>query len=176
MSESVGPRPLIVGEVLFDYFPSGERVLGGAPFNVAWHLHGFGLFPYFLSRIGTDPSADEIRLRMNDWGMDAGGLESDPKHPTGQVQIEFDPDGTHRFHIVPDQAYDYIDGQTHFNSAKKKPWGLLYVGTLAQRSPHSAQSIHDLFSLNVPRFVDVNLRAPWWDQATVDRTLNGAKW
>jgi fructokinase len=28
----------VFGEVLFDYFPDGSRVLGGAPFNVAWHL------------------------------------------------------------------------------------------------------------------------------------------
>ncbi|MCG2635366.1 MAG: carbohydrate kinase, partial [Gammaproteobacteria bacterium] len=26
----------IYGEVLFDHFPDGSRVLGGAPFNVAW--------------------------------------------------------------------------------------------------------------------------------------------
>ncbi len=28
-----GRRPLIFGEVLFDCFPDGIRVLGGAPFN-----------------------------------------------------------------------------------------------------------------------------------------------
>ncbi|MGD9171680.1 MAG: carbohydrate kinase, partial [Candidatus Thiodiazotropha sp.] len=32
----------IFGEVLFDCFPTGEQVLGGAPFNVAWHLQAFG--------------------------------------------------------------------------------------------------------------------------------------
>jgi len=31
----------IFGEVLFDHFPDGSRVLGGAPFNVAWHLQAF---------------------------------------------------------------------------------------------------------------------------------------
>ncbi len=28
----------VFGEVLFDHFPDGRRVLGGAPFNVAWNL------------------------------------------------------------------------------------------------------------------------------------------
>ena len=32
--------PVVFGEVLFDCFPDGSAVLGGAPFNVAWHLHG----------------------------------------------------------------------------------------------------------------------------------------
>ena len=26
------PRPLVFGEVLFDHFPDGSAVLGGAPF------------------------------------------------------------------------------------------------------------------------------------------------
>ena len=37
----------VFGEVLFDVFPDGKQVLGGAPFNVAWHLQAFGIAPYF---------------------------------------------------------------------------------------------------------------------------------
>jgi len=37
--------PVLFGEILFDRFPDGREVLGGAPFNVAWHLRGFGLDP-----------------------------------------------------------------------------------------------------------------------------------
>ena len=48
-------RPIIFGEVLYDCFPDGQAVLGGAPFNVAWHLQGFGLNPLFISRVGDDP-------------------------------------------------------------------------------------------------------------------------
>ena len=47
-------RPLIVGEVLFDVFPDGSRVLGGAPFNVAWNLCALGADPLLISRVGTD--------------------------------------------------------------------------------------------------------------------------
>lgn len=50
----------IFGEVLFDHFPDGSRVLGGAPFNVAWHTQAFGLAPCFISRIGNDPAGYEI--------------------------------------------------------------------------------------------------------------------
>ena len=55
MSES---RIAVFGEVLFDHFPGGEKVLGGAPFNVAWHLRAFAGNPLFLSRIGDDPEGE----------------------------------------------------------------------------------------------------------------------
>ena len=51
-------KPLIYGEILFDIFPGDKKVLGGAPFNVAWHLQGFGLAPLFMSRIGEDAEGD----------------------------------------------------------------------------------------------------------------------
>ena len=35
----------LFGEVLIDQFPEGQRILGGAPFNVAWHLQAFGQKP-----------------------------------------------------------------------------------------------------------------------------------
>ncbi|MBA1332725.1 carbohydrate kinase, partial [Candidatus Endoriftia persephone str. Guaymas] len=47
-------HPIIFGEVLFDCFEDGSRVLGGAPFNVAWHLQALGAAPLFISRVGDD--------------------------------------------------------------------------------------------------------------------------
>ena len=51
-------RPIVFGEVLFDCFPDGNEVLGGAPFNVAWHLHGFGLAPLMITGVGADRHGD----------------------------------------------------------------------------------------------------------------------
>ena len=56
-------RPVIFGEVLYDCFPEGEVVPGGAPFNVAWHLQGFGQNPLFLSRVGSDEAAGRVLSR-----------------------------------------------------------------------------------------------------------------
>jgi len=55
----------ILDEVLFDHFPDGSRVLGGAPFNVAWHLQAFGQSPRFISRIGDDQAGHEIAALMD---------------------------------------------------------------------------------------------------------------
>ena len=63
------PRPVIYGEVLYDRFPDGRSVLGGAPFNVAWHLQGFGLSPLMLTAVGNDQPGLQIRERMQQWGM-----------------------------------------------------------------------------------------------------------
>ena len=68
-------RPLIFGEVLFDEFPDGSCVLGGAPFNVAWHLQAFGLQPLFISALGEDEAGQQIVAAMRAWGMDLSGVQ-----------------------------------------------------------------------------------------------------
>ncbi|TNF36217.1 MAG: carbohydrate kinase, partial [Gammaproteobacteria bacterium] len=61
--------PFIFGEVLFDCFPDGRKIAGGAPFNVAWHLTGFNVHPRFISRIGTDDAGERIMDLMQRWQM-----------------------------------------------------------------------------------------------------------
>jgi fructokinase len=59
-------RPCIFGEVLFDHFPDGRQVLGGAPFNVAWHLQAFGASPFMVSKVGADAEAVAVKHLMSD--------------------------------------------------------------------------------------------------------------
>ncbi|RMD52324.1 MAG: carbohydrate kinase, partial [Nitrospirae bacterium] len=101
-------RPVIFGEVLFDVFPDGTSVLGGAPFNVAWHLEGFGFHPLFISRVGRDREGEKVVSAMEAWHMDTSGLQFDPKHPTGIVKVSI-KDGHPEFSILPERAYDYIE-------------------------------------------------------------------
>ena len=49
----------VFGEVLYDQFPDGRRILGGAPFNVAWHLAAFG-----AACAADAPSAITAPVRM----------------------------------------------------------------------------------------------------------------
>ena len=42
------------GEIVFDCFPDGMQVIGGAPFNVAVHLARFGMDSMLMSAIGDD--------------------------------------------------------------------------------------------------------------------------
>ena len=49
--------------------PDGSRVLGGAPFNVAWHLRGFGANPLVISAVGDDAEGREVLERMTSWDL-----------------------------------------------------------------------------------------------------------
>jgi fructokinase len=164
-------RPLIFGEVLFDTFPDGSRVLGGAPFNVAWHLRALGLDPLLVSRVGTDDAGDEILRAMRDRGMDASGLQRDPHRPTGRVAVTLER-GQPRYEIVPDQAYDHIAAP-----AGPSAVALVYHGTLALRRPASRRALDDIRARSgAPAFVDVNLRDPWWNAGSVGELLDAARW
>ena len=164
-------RPVIFGEVLYDCFPDGQAVLGGAPFNVAWHLQGFGRAPLFISRVGDDPLGHRVRDAMHNHGMDASGLQLDSLHPTGKVTITMSGKN-HSFEIIPDQAYDYIDQ----GALPPLPDStLFYHGSLAARSPVSAQTLAFLNTRYAgKRLVDVNLRSPWWQQQQVLELVDGA--
>lgn len=170
-------RPLVFGEVLFDMFPDGAAALGGAPFNVAWHLHGFEAEPLFVSRIGADDRGDRVLEAMRDWGMDTAGLQRDDARPTGVVSVTFD-DGHPRFSIVADQAYDYIDAAAAALAVGRSQIGLLYHGTLALRGDmsHSALRVLRNDKLEAAVCVDVNLRDPWWGGTLVREVLQRAHW
>lgn len=170
-------RPLIFGEVLFDTFPGGTEVLGGAPFNVAWHLHGFGMQPLLVSRIGADAAGDRVVETMTDWGMDLSGLQRDDMRPTGRVLIELQ-DGQPTFEILADQAYDHIDPSGALRASTGGPAAdLIYHGTLALRDPASRAALEALAGAHrVRRCVDLNLRDPWWDARMVDEVMRGADW
>lgn len=165
-------RIAVFGEVLFDHFPDASRVLGGAPFNVAWHLQAFGRQPLFVSRVGCDEEGAEIRQAMRNWDMDDAALQSDAAHPTGSVAVSLDS-GEPRYEILPEQAYDYI-GEDSLPAADCR---LLYHGTLALRAAESRRSLEVLKSrISGSVFVDVNLRAPWWSADDVRGWLAGADW
>jgi len=165
--------PVIFGEVLFDCFPDGNSVLGGAPFNVAWHLQAFGLSPLMISSIGEDDLGKKVKSAMQDWNMDTMGLQLDPEHPTGSVDIEFD-NGEPRYTIVEHRAYDYIDAALLPSSAENS---VLYHGSLALRNQTSREALEKLKSLHTGSlFMDVNLRDPWWQKAFVLKLADDADW
>ncbi|HHQ41013.1 MAG TPA: carbohydrate kinase [Chromatiales bacterium] len=174
-SERAG-RPVVFGEVLYDCFEDGARVLGGAPFNVAWHLRGFGLEPLLVSRVGDDALGREVRAAMAEWGLDEAGLQADAAHPTGTVQVRLGAGGQPSFDIVADVAWDHVDPDAAVAAARAAGPALLYHGTLAARAPRSAAALAALRGLGAPAFVDVNLRPPWWREETVRGLLDGARW
>jgi fructokinase len=165
----------IFGEVLFDKFPHAEPLLGGAPFNVAWHLRGFGEIPRFISAVGQDAAGDRILAAMADWDMDIRYMSRDPLHPSGAVNVCFNDCEPH-YTIEADSAYDHIQLQPWmFESLAELGQGMLYHGSLALRQAPNQASLDGIkkqFSGKL--FIDVNLRAPWFSREVVLASLQGA--
>jgi fructokinase len=151
-------------------------VLGGAPFNVAWHLQAFGQCPHFISRVGSDAEGDEIRAAMREWGMDESGLQTDSERPTGKVMVRFE-DAEPCYDIVENCAYDAIDSAAIEESIAALEGGYLYHGSLALRSEPSRDALRQLQAAR-PKlvFIDVNLRSPWWQLERVQEMLRRASW
>jgi fructokinase len=174
--DSLIASPLIFGEVLFDCFPDGSAVLGGAPFNVAWHLHGMGLAPLMITAVGDDEHGKQVLNKMEQWGMDISAVQVSETYPTGQVTVRFN-DGEPSYEIVPDQAYDHVAYQPVKTALQNRQHTLLYHGTLVMRTEHTKQNISALVNdYRLPVFVDVNLRAPWWKEQDVQNVIAHAKW
>lgn len=168
------PKPTntiaLFGEVLADVFPE-KTVLGGAPYNVARHLLAFAQHPVLITRAGNDELRDRFMAELTALGMDDAGVQTDPVYPTGQVNVQMEG-ATHRFEIKTNQAYDHIHaGVAHLVTLATHP-DLAYFGTLAQRNVESRLALDTFLSdAKCPRFLDMNLRAPWYDKHTIRRSL-----
>ena len=162
----------VFGEVLFDCFPDGTAVLGGAPFNVAWHLAALGDAPWLVSRIGEDELGTRIEQAMSEWGMTDEALQRDAEHPTGRVAITLQ-DGDASYDIEFGAAYDYIDPAEVPAVAADD---VLYHGSLAIRHDISRSALDACLQSNPRVFLDVNLRDPWWQNVPWDRHLRGVHW
>ena len=163
----------VFGEVLLDCFEDGQQVPGGAPFNVAWHLHALGDAPLFISRLGNDSHGERLKAAMQDWHMSISGLQFDAEHATGIVDVRL-RDGQPDYVIREDSAWDHIAVAALPVLASPS---MLYHGTLALRHENSRAALHRLQAApGVSIFIDLNLRAPWWNGDAVHTMLQRARW
>lgn len=160
----------LFGEMLADIFPD-QTLLGGAPFNVARHLKALGAYPVLITRTGSDKLREDFLAEMEGRGMETSAVQCDPVYPTGQVKVTFKNDNP-EYEILSRQAYDHIDaGLAYKVSTSFKP-ELIYFGTLAQRGTESRLALDVFLSEEgCPRFLDINLRKPWYNRRILRRSL-----
>lgn len=184
---------LVFGEALIDEFPE-QKIIGGAPFNVARTLAHFACVPLLITRIGDDENGTSIRNAMRAGGLSQSGLQIDLQHPTGRVAVlqedEKDPKA-HRFNILANQAYDYIDttlasqAATNFSlsiqqraATSGRLKGIIYFGTLAQRHDESRRALQTLLNtLNADlylKYLDLNLRDGQVSSQIIENALRQA--
>ncbi|KQX00371.1 fructokinase [Massilia sp. Root418] len=180
----VAATAVVFGEALVDDF-GDLQVIGGAPFNVARNLAGFGMPPLMVTRIGGDTLGAQLRSEFQRFGMSQAGLQEGPGEATGRVQVERTGDGSHRFHILPDQAYDKVQPEPMLSalagwkdrreaaSGTQAPGpAAVYFGTLAQRTPQGRAALQALLqACKAPRYLDLNLRDGQATETTVFDSL-----
>lgn len=167
------PAVMIFGEVLVDVFPE-QTIIGGAPYNVARHLHALGHDVCMVSAIGQDAYGERILHEMQSTGMNTQGVQTIGNLPTGQVQVSFTA-LEHEFEILDQQAYDAIDWAPMQQLLNAHPPQMAYIGTLSLRHAQTMQVAQQwLNQLSCPVFCDVNLRAPWFHAESLALVLRHA--
>lgn len=165
---------VIFGEALFDIFPDGRAVLGGAPFNVAWNLKGVGFDPLLISGVGDDKFGHDILESASKWGLNIDGIQIIKDRPTGIVNVVKGQDG-HCFDILPDAAYDFIDKDLALSLLDDEQITILYHGSLALRSSNSKNALWAIRNIHRPAtFIDVNLRKPWVNFVDLNLAVTGS--
>src|SRR3954452_15176255 len=104
-----------IGEVLWDVFPDGRKVAGGAPFNFAFHCKQLGHEAVIVSRVGDDELGRELRAEVRSLGLTDDFIQTDYEHPTGTVRVTVDEQGQPSYEIVDDVAWDYIGSEECFD-------------------------------------------------------------
>lgn len=172
---------VIFGEALVDEF-SEQSIVGGAPFNVARNLACFSCSPLLLTRIGQDEVGAQIRAELQRSGMLPDGVQIDAQHASGRVKVWQDHQldhAIHRFEILADQAYDYIDQQQAVDAVttycQGRTDGIFYFGSLIQRSQMSSDTLQELLKNNsMTTFLDLNLREGQATDAVILSSLQQA--
>lgn len=157
------PRPTVAcfGEILWDFLPRGAFP-GGAPFNVAYHLHRLGLRTHLVSSLGQDLLGDDLLRRLRHWGLETDGITRHLGLPTGHVRAALDASGSATYEIAPEVAWDQIiPGEDSIRAVYGAQ--ALVFGSLAQRSAVNRAALYRLLAVlpaDSLRVLDVNLRAP----------------
>lgn len=154
-----------LGEVLWDLLPSG-RVLGGAPTNFAYMTSVLGNRGIVASRVGADSLGQEACKAMEDLGLTTEYIQRDEDHETGSAGVLLDPAGLPTFTIKESVAWDFLQWTPVWDELSAQADVVCY-GSLAQRSPISAQAIDQFLSntrKETLKIFDVNLRQSFYSK------------
>jgi fructokinase len=146
------------GEVLWDILPTGQQP-GGAPFNVAVHLHQLGQPVELISRVGDDELGRELLAFIESKGLSTAHVQQGHTHLTGVVKANVDDANEVVYKIVQPVAWDYIQYEPALAELVAQADVLVY-GSLVARQAGSRETLYRLLENAQFRVFDVNLRPP----------------
>ena len=155
-----------LGELLWDVFPD-ERRPGGAPANFAFHAAQLGHDAAVISKLGDDALGSELLDHLTQHGISTEFIQIDPQKPSGAVQVEVALDGTPKFTVVEDEAWDYLEDEPRLHEAVAAA-DVVCFGTLTQRGEKSRETVKSLLkSTKNTVLFDINLRKQYWSKELV---------
>lgn len=165
-------RPIVgIGEALWDMLPSGKH-LGGAPLNFAYIASLLGNRSAIATRVGEDSLGREIRGELNARKLDTKAIQTDPKLPTGTVDVRFQ-DGQPEYEIRKPVAWDALEWSSEWQRLARRCEAVCF-GTLAQRSTQSRSTILQFIEhtrSSCLRVFDINLRRPFYSREMIEAAL-----
>ena len=167
-NERARPRKIVgLGEGLFDLI-AGDAHCGGAPLNFAVHAHQLGNQALAVTRVGRDGLGSRLLEELSGRGMSTEFVQIDPARPTGTVLVKLDQQAQPSYEIVADVAWDALEFSPELEALARESDAVCF-GTLAQREDASRSAIHRFLQAaeNAERLLDVNLRQPFYDLATL---------
>ncbi|KAA3600068.1 MAG: carbohydrate kinase [Calditrichaeota bacterium] len=148
------------GEILWDFLPKG-KFIGGAPFNVAFHLNKFGNEPILVSSVGKDKLGKKTVEFLKKNEFQTKFVSQNEKLETGKVVVEFTKLGEPIYKILENSAWDSISVPNELLNLAKNSQALVF-GSLALREGKNLVELQKLLRLgNLTKFFDVNLRFPF---------------
>lgn len=154
------------GEVLWDVLPSG-RMIGGAPFNVAFHLNRCGIPAKVVSQVGDDPEGKKIQQAFYKLGLSDDYLFVHPGLSTSQVTVFLDARGVAKYTIHEPVAWDAISPT---QLPDLHPTWLIY-GSLACRQKVTREALDELKARSQFSVCDINVRPPFFSKELAETLL-----
>jgi fructokinase len=158
------------GEVLWDIFPTKTKP-GGAPMNVAYHLHKFGIDSRMISRVGNDEAGDKLLKLLTEWAIPTENCQIDTAYETGKVIATVLPGNEMSYSIHSPVAWDYITPETNYDILVSEADAFVF-GSLVTRNKTSRETLYQLIDKAKFNVFDINLRQPHYSKEIIEYLLN----
>ena len=166
-------RIVAMGDGLWDLFPDGPR-FGGATANYACHASILGGEVFMVSGVGKDDRGRALLKVYQKHEVNTELIQEVNDFPTGIVTVELREKGLPTFTIGENAAWDNWVWNEEIEQ-KVKSADALYFGTLGQRGQSARNGIRQALKIakasQIPRILDVNLRAPFYDDALIRESV-----
>lgn len=168
--DTIAGKVVCYGEILWDVLPSGE-LPGGAPMNVAYHLHKLNRPVSLITAVGADSYGASLVNLLSKWGIGTEFCHIDHYHPTGMVYAQLKEHHEMVYDIVYPSAWDFIFWNDSYTPLMQETDYLVF-GSLACRNYTSGNTLFKLLETAKNKVLDINIRPPHFSAKTIEQLLN----